>query len=357
MTTAPARRVAVVRFSALGDIALCIPPLYDACRANPDVHFTMVTRKAFAAIFVNTPANLTVLGVDLRGAHKGVRGMLRLAGELKDIDTVIDLHDVLRTQILRTRLRLSGKKTVVFDKGRGDKKELVRRGAASFGHSLPSTGKRYRQAFAEAGLSVTESFAGLYADTAADPALFAAVTAPKATGQKWVGVAPFAAHAAKMLPPATTLSVVKALAESDDVTVFLFGGPGREQEVMAQWAAVAPHKIKVVAGSGIGFRGELALMNSLDAMMAMDSGNMHLGGIAGVPAMVSVWGGTHPYAGFTPWVLKPERMVAVSKDMACRPCSVFGNKPCRLCPDSPACMAAITAAELTGALTELLNNQ
>ena len=42
--------------------------------------------------------------------------------------------------------------------------------------------------------------------------------------------------------------------------------------------------------------------------------------------VVSIWGATHPYAGFMGWHQRMEN--AVQMDLSCRPCSIFGNKPC-----------------------------
>jgi ADP-heptose:LPS heptosyltransferase len=70
---------------------------------------------------------------------------------------------------------------------------------------------------------------------------------------------------------------------------------------------------------------ELALMNHLDVMVSMDSGNMHLASLVNTP-VVSIWGATHPLAGFMGWNQSEENAVQV--DLPCRPCSVYGNKPC-----------------------------
>ena len=63
---------------------------------------------------------------------------------------------------------------------------------------------------------------------------------------------------------------------------------------------------------------------NLDLVVSMDSANMHLASLFGVP-VVSVWGATHPFAGFYGW----GQLIgnAVQLDLDCRPCSVFGNKP------------------------------
>ena len=74
-----------------------------------------------------------------------------------------------------------------------------------------------------------------------------------------------------------------------------------------------------------GLHGELVLMSRLDVMLSMDSANMHLASLVGTK-VVSIWGATHPYAGFMGWNQSIDNAVQV--DLPCRPCSIYGNKPC-----------------------------
>lgn len=351
-------RVAVVRFSALGDVVLTIPVLYDACRSNPDTQFVMVTRKAFAPLFVNAPVNLTVRGIDLAGEYKGLAGMYRLATELRG-HTLIDLHSVLRTWMLAARMRMSGAHTHVFDKCRAAKRRLVRQGAVACKEVIAPVTQRYADAFRAAGLRMDSSFRGLFAETAADPALHASVIGPKQPGQLWIGVAPFAAHAGKVYPIELMHKAIHAMAaENPNARVFLFGGGAAEKAILNKFVEEStPGKVFCVAGSGIGFAGELALMNALDVMVCMDSGNMHMAAVAGTRT-VSVWGATHPAAGFEPWCAEdaPKGFHrSVQLHMDCRPCSVFGNKPCRLVPAGgvPPCMAQIDPLTITFAALDI----
>ena len=71
--------------------------------------------------------------------------------------------------------------------------------------------------------------------------------------------------------------------------------------------------------------GELVLMSQLDTMVSMDSANMHIASLTGTP-VISIWGATHPYCGFSGWNQSSEN--TVQTDLSCRPCSVYGNKPC-----------------------------
>ena len=94
---------------------------------------------------------------------------------------------------------------------------------------------------------------------------------------------------------------------------------------------------------------ELALMSHLDVMLAMDSGNMHLASLVGTP-VVSVWGATHPYAGFMGWGQSEKNAVQIS--LPCRPCSIFGNKPC--IRGDYACLRQITPNQIIEKVESLL---
>lgn len=316
--------MAVVRFSALGDVAMTIPAVYSACRCNPEVEFIMVTRRPFNAIFVNPPRNLRVLGIDLKNEFKGPLGMMRLAADL-GADTVVDLHDVLRSWMLSAFSRAKGIRVVRFDKARAAKKRLIARGASA-SLAVTPTISRYFDALRRAGLHVDPRFHGLYDEKAADSALFSNISAPKEPGHIWIGIAPFAAHPGKIYPPEKMLEVVRALSLKPDTKVFLFGGGPAETATLKKWADEAGN-IVCVAGAGIGFAGELALMSQLNLMVSMDSGNMHLAAVAGTPVL-GIWGATHPAAGFAAW--RTDGSDCLQLPMDCRPCSAFGNRPCHL---------------------------
>lgn len=322
------KSVLAMRFSALGDVAMTVPVIYSACRCYPDVHFTFVTRKSMTSIFLNEPENLTVIGVNLED-YKGVAGLWKLFGELRashSFDAMVDLHDVLRTKIFRLFCRVSGIPVSVLNKGRKGKKALTRRNGKVL-LPLISTRARYRQAFHRLGLPVEPCFQGLYGKGRGDASLFAAITPPKRDGERWVGIAPFARHAGKIYPPELMEQVMNEILAQGNVKVFLFGGGEYESAILNGWALRNASSSSVVslAGKRYGFPVELSLVSWLDVMVSMDSANMHLASLVRTP-VVSVWGATHPYCGFTGWHQKEEDTVQLP--MTCRPCSVFGNKPC-----------------------------
>jgi ADP-heptose:LPS heptosyltransferase len=86
---------------------------------------------------------------------------------------------------------------------------------------------------------------------------------------------------------------------------------------------------------------EALLMSHLHVMLTMDSANMHLAALVNTPVL-SIWGATHPFAGFLGWRQSLENVIQV--DMACRPCSIYGSKPCSK-GDYP-CLNRITPEEV-----------
>ncbi len=319
------RNILVSRFSALGDVAMTVPALYEACRANPGDHFFMLTRNFQTSIFINPPSNLTLVGVNL-DEYSGVGGLSRLAAALYkeySITDYADLHDVLRTKLLRLFMRLRGVRVCHINKGRKEKRQLTRPGNKVM-LQLTSTIDRYRSVFSRLGLSSGGKFNSLFDNKEADVKLFSSVSEPPEEGEVWVGIAPFAKHKGKMYPLDLMEKVVEELSKRNRIRIFIFGAGTNEEAAIEDISRRYPNIVNMAAHK-IGFAGELALMSRCRVMLSMDSANMHLASLAGVP-VVSVWGATHPYCGFMGWQQREEDTVQL--DMTCRPCSVFGNKPC-----------------------------
>lgn len=319
------RAVLVMRFSALGDVAMSVPATYDVCRAYPDVRFVFLTRPHPARLFINAPANLTVRGVDL-DRYKGLAGLRRLFAETRreyGIDTVVDLHDVLRTRMLRAMFRLAGARVAVIRKGRAEKRRLTRR-RDKVVLQLEPTAERYADTFRRARLYGNRAFRSLFAGGKGPVAPFARIAPEKREGEKWIAVAPFAKHPGKVYPPGLMRQAVETLAAMPSVRIFLFGAGSEESTVLAGWAQ-GKDNVANMAAENIGLPSELALLSHCDVMVSMDSANMHLASLVGLRT-VSVWGATHPFAGFMGFGQSADD--AVQLDMICRPCSVFGNRPC-----------------------------
>lgn len=327
------KRILVFRLSALGDIAMTIPVLWSLSKQYPEYEIVFVSRPFVGKLF-KPLKQVRFVGVDFNERYKGFAGLFRLFLDLKKegpFDFVADLHGVLRTQVLKTLFRLSGVPVFSIDKGRASKKALTRKNNKVF-KQLATSFDNYRQVFVKAGLFFKlEPFPGrrLFG-LAQGQQTFEEM---KAEGLK-IGFAPYAKHPWKMWPEEKARVLIDALRQKG-FQVYLFGGRGFEQEQLALWAN-GHDEVYNLAGQ-YSMDDELRLIGQLDVMVTMDSANMHLASLVETP-VVSIWGATHPFAGFYGWGQDADSAVQV--DLACRPCSVFGNKPCHR--GDFACMQLVT---------------
>ena len=140
--------------SAMGDVAMTVPVIRAFTEQNPSVKITIVSRPFFKPFFDEIP-NVDFFAVDVKERHKGFLGLLKLYSDLKklNIDAVADLHNVLRSQIIRTLFALSGKKVAFTDKGRADKSALTRPENKTF-EPVKTMVQRHVDTFKKLGFSV-----------------------------------------------------------------------------------------------------------------------------------------------------------------------------------------------------------
>lgn len=310
-------KLLVIRFSAMGDVAMASPVVRTILSHSNEVEIHFLSRPFFEPLFETTD-RFRFFGADLRERHKGLPGLYRLHQDLmrEKYDAVIDLHDSLRSNILNLLFRLRGISVYQIDKGRKEKKLLLSRGARCC-KPLMHSAQRYLTVFRSIGINPDFSNLG-YPDLGAESHAVTDLIEQKKGGKKWVGIAPFAAHESKEW----TLDKMALLAEKLRVMNFQllwFGAGQRELGILEEKLMHSEKDICIAGNFELGE--ELSLMKQLEVMVCMDSANMHMAAISGV-RVVSIWGPTHPYAGF--WPLR-NRDGIVQADISCRPCTIYGK--------------------------------
>lgn len=307
--------------SALGDVAMTVPVIKALVKQHPGLKITFVSRPFFKPLLEGIP-NVDFFAVDLKGRHKGFLGLFRLFSDLRqlNIDAVADLHDVLRSKIVRKLLALSGKKVGFTDKGRAEKKALTRAQNKIF-KPLKTTFQRHAETFSKLGFAVDLTQPEFPAKAALSPAILKATGAK--SGFRWIGIAPFAQHRGKVYPEDLMQEVIDKLAGSGTNKIFLFGA---KDEVLSLENFLNNHENVAVIAGKLSFEEELQLISNLDVMLSMDSGNAHIAAMLGVKT-VTLWGATHPFAGFAPFAQPAENaLVADRSSYPLLPTSVYGNK-------------------------------
>lgn len=299
-------RILAYRFSAFGDVAMTVPVFRAFLEQNKDVELIMVSRKNFADLFDGIP-NLIFKGVDVE-EYKGLLGMRKLANELLQEfrpNYIADLHDVIRTKILNRIFKRKGFPVFKIDKGKEEKEALTDIWNLNK-FQLKHNTERYADVFREIGFNIELSHQ----------------LNPKTSKRSGIGIAPFAQHKGKMLALEKTFEAAKILSSSHKI--YFFGGGKNETEILNNWQNQIPNS-ENLAGK-LSLKQELEKISELELMISMDSANMHLASLVGTRC-VSVWGSTHPFAGFLGYGQSENDVVQI-KDLTCRPCSVFGDKEC-----------------------------
>ena len=344
------KKVLIIRLSALGDVAMSIPIVYSVCRAYPQIEFTMLTSPHASNLFIEKPANLVIISEQIRGRHSGIKGLYTLYWELRNssFNIIADLHDVLRSKILRFLFALSGCKVAHINKGRKEKRKLTTREHKQK-KQLKSSFVRYTEVFNKLGFSFNETFISLFQNTAIPPLPDDINISDNS--KSLIGIAPFAKHKGKIYPIELMEIVVSQLSSSNKYQIFFFGSKGHEETIINEWANKYSNTISF-AGKNLGFETELSIMSQLDVMLSMDSANMHLASLVNTP-VISIWGATHPYAGFMGW--RQDKSNTVEIELPCRPCSIFGNKPCWR--KDYACLYKITPEMIIEKIKLLINSK
>lgn len=329
----------------MGDVALTVPAIKSVLQQNLNIEITFVTRDFFVPFFYGID-RLKVIGINTND-YKGFLGIRKLYKELKKdkkIDLVCDLHDVLRTNILNAFFKLSGTKVFKINKGRAEKKAIIK--TKKVDTPLKHSVERYLDVFKQAGIKA-KLIDGPWITPNPEfiPTDFIKQHNLSVKGQKWIGIAPFAKHETKIWGLSKIEELIEELLKTN-AKIFLFGGGKEEIEKLTQLKIKYP--LVILASKELNFQQELGFIKNLDVMVTMDSSNMHIASLLGVK-VVSIWGATHPSLGFAPLGNENNVVQLPNNELICQPCSVFGNIPCSR--GDHACMERIKVNQVIDKIT------
>lgn len=297
------QRILVFRFSSMGDVAMCVPVVREFLEQFPETEILFVSRPQFQPLFEGIQ-RLKFFPADLKKKYKGVIGLYKLSKDLRaaGFDSTADLHNVLRTQIIRKFL--NPKKIEILDKARKERSRLVRQNDKIKKQLKPMT-ERYADVFRKLGFDLKLSNR----------------LVNHSEKENAVGIAPFAMYEGKQYPFDKMKTVALKIAEKG-VKVYLFGSKAEHQE-LKEWQKLNPNIVSVAGKYDL--KKELEIISRLKLMVSMDSANMHLASIVGTP-VVSIWGTTHPFMGFLGYGQDDDNVIQ-DESLIQRPTSVYGKEP------------------------------
>ncbi len=334
----------ILRFSSMGDVVMTIPIIRCLQKKYPENKFIFVTRPKFTPFFKEFN-NVETFEIDLKKRHKGFLGLFRLFSDLRKINPkqIVDLHSVLRTKIVTFLFRIFFVKVSSIDKKRKERKALIREENKIF-KPLTPIHFLYQEAFNKLGFSIDLTKDHIYPPS---KVFNLDTNCIDIASGKLVGIAPFAKHIAKMYPLDLMQKIVSYIQEKH--TVFLFGFGKLEMETINRWSGV----FKNVYSCDFlkGFENEISLISNLDLMISMDSANGHIAANFNVP-VITLWGLTHPYAGFSTFNSDPKNQFCVDREkFPLVPNSIYGNKMIKGYENG---MRTISIEEVLGRVNEIL---
>jgi len=296
----------------MGDVAMVVPVLRELLINNKNYKISFLTNVQFFPFF-RTFNEIDLIPFDKKKQHKGVFGMFRLYKEIKklDLDYVVDLHSVLRTNFLRAFIKVP---FYQIDKGRDEKENLV---SGKIFTQLKSTHQRYRDVFKKIGISIDPSIKNQI-----DRLDISDLKSIPKNNKLLIGVAPFAAHKGKEYPILQMEEVIKEI--NKNFNVVLFGGGNKEELILDHIAGKYTNVINIA--NKFSLNQEMDVISNLNLMLSMDSANGHIAALMGIKVL-TIWGVTHPYAGFCPYGQQDQNNILANREQFPKiPTSIYGDK-------------------------------
>lgn len=316
------RTCLLMRLSALGDVAMLLPYIYALSRQNPKVRFVLLTQPFIAGLIINAPKNLEVMVIDIKHEERSLWHLLRYARRLRleQFDMVLDLHNVLRTKIIRTMLWRYGAKLYSLRKPRKLRRAFLHKRV----DRVPSMLELYAEVVQRSGLQLPSSLAEIdIPQQVLERAIrtFQEQVAPL-EGRRWIALAPFSSKRSKDLDESLVNTLLVKLLEDPSLNILLLGGRGREEAKIRKYREQYERVYDMIGPFTL--PEELAILKQMRFLISMDSANAHLSRLIGLPSM-TLWLGTDPKAGFS---VEGALYDVVADGPDCRPCSIFGTNKC-----------------------------
>jgi len=297
-------KILIIRFSSIGDIVLTSPiPRIVKEQLKAEVHF--VTKTQFATLLEKSPY--------LDKIYSFQKNIDELIPQLKDekYDYIIDLHNSLRSKILKSKLRI---KSFSVDKKNWSKWLMV-----NFKKKITITHIVDRYIDTLKSLGVKNDGKGLDFYYSKDDNLFNKYKIP----ESYICISLGAKHFTKKIPPKLITEIISNL----DNNIVLIGGKDVKEELYLIEKSIKGRVINLVGKINIAQSAQI--IENSQKVLTSDTGMMHIAAALKKETIV-LWGNTVPEFGMYPYYgnHNTNSINFEVKDLRCRPCSKIGFGKC-----------------------------
>ena len=68
----------IIRFSAIGDVAMTVPVIYSLAHQYPNLRITVLSRPNMKVLFDNLAPNVGFMAANIKDEYSGIRGLNKL---------------------------------------------------------------------------------------------------------------------------------------------------------------------------------------------------------------------------------------------------------------------------------------
>lgn len=311
------RKIAVLRFSSLGDIVMVTPAVRALRRRFPNAQIDMVVREDFLDLIRACPHLNEKIGLP---RDSGLDGLTSLRDRLNrsGYDLIYDAHRSLRTRLLMPQLNVKYK--AFFDKH-----YLTRNLSLTLKLSWPKDAPRFLERFIEPLKPFGVQYDGLgpevFIESQDYHRCFDKFPALKKDSPR-IGLIPSAQWPGKRWPVERFRAVIERVIHETDFEILVLGGPS--DEFCSDLIRDLPTDRIINTQGKLSIAESAAAIDQCSMVIANDTGLMHVADALGIPSVL-IFGPTSADLGCLPFHPLTE---VLEHQLWCRPCSKNGEAPC-----------------------------
>jgi ADP-heptose:LPS heptosyltransferase len=301
-------KILIIRFSSIGDIIYTTPVIRCVKQQLPGVEVHYLTKKNFKFLLENNPYIDTLHLVESKQLSETIKTLKE-----EKFDYVIDLHDSLRSTLVKIRL---GIKSSTFKKERFKKWLAVK---FKINKVKPThLVDRYLEAVKFLGVNNDDKPIDYFLPKEYD----LKELLPVSHQSNYIAFVIGATHFTKRMPNEKVISLCKSL----NKPVVLLGGKDVEKNGTIIQQALGSN---VYNSCGkLGFNESVFLVKNAEVVLGFDTGLTHIAE-AYNKKMATIWGSTVPEL-LGVQAYKVDQVFEAGVELPCRPCTRFGRSRCPL---------------------------
>jgi len=310
------RTILVLRFSSIGDIVLATSPLSTLRNKFPEARIDFMTLANFAPLLENHPHIDRLIKIDKTLPISSLKEIGNSAND--DYDMVVDLHNSLRSKLIRKRL--SSTPTLVYKKPRWKRFKLIQLHVNDFGVDFNQR-KLYHECLTPIINGSTDYPGSLLTVTDNEKKHTKEFLKQFGVNNKYLVIIPGAAWETKCWSVFGYRSVIDDVLEKSSMSVVILGA---ENDSICDKIYNKNNRVINLKGK-TDLRQSMGIISNAQIALGSDTGLTHAAEAMGIPTAAILGPTSREMGGGT---FLQNSITIENNDLWCRPCSQNGKQLC-----------------------------